>query len=74
MFKEHSRVFFYLTEDFFTLILVKCLIFVKQKEVSVISHLLFSDDLLIFTRATKKEVEVLGACLDKYMRWGSKGE
>lgn len=34
-----------------------------------ISHLLFADDLLIFTRASKEEVQVISGCLHKYGSW-----
>lgn len=34
-----------------------------------ISHLLFADDLLLFTKATDREAMKLDECLAKYMAW-----
>ncbi|KAB1205912.1 hypothetical protein CJ030_MR7G027903 [Morella rubra] len=34
-----------------------------------ISHLLFTDDLLLFGKATLHEASILDECLEKYMKW-----
>jgi hypothetical protein len=34
-----------------------------------LSHLLFADDLVIFTTATASEASIIQTCLDKYSRW-----
>lgn len=34
-----------------------------------ISHLLFVDDLFIFSRASREEAQVIWACLQKYGSW-----
>lgn len=35
----------------------------------MVSHLLFVDDLLIFTRAKRQDSFAINTCLDKYMGW-----
>lgn len=37
--------------------------------VPTLSHLLFADDLLIFSRASREEAHVISACLNKYGNW-----
>lgn len=37
--------------------------------VPIISHLLCADDLLIFSRATREEAQVISTCLHKYGNW-----
>jgi hypothetical protein len=37
-----------------------------------LTHVMYSDDIMLFTKASSREVAVLNECLEKYFVWSGK--